>query len=211
MLVIDDYHVIDAKPIDDALTFLLEHLPPRMRLVIGTREDPQVPLAWLRGGGQLSELRVTDLRFTQPEAAGLLNEAMGLQLSVEDIAALETRTEGWVAGLQLAALSLRGHTDASSFIQSFSGSHHFVLDYLLEEVLHRQSESVQTFLLRTSILDQMCGQLCDVVLGDTTASGQATLESCSDSGFTRAAPVERGGISSAPTSSLSLWAATPAT
>jgi len=94
VLVIDDYHVIDAKPIDDALTFLLEHLPPRMRLVVATREDPQVPLARLRGGGQLSELRVTDLRFTQPEAAALLNEAMGLQLSVEDIAALETRTEG---------------------------------------------------------------------------------------------------------------------
>jgi len=176
VLVIDDYHVIDAKPIDDALTFLVEHLPPRMRLVIATREDPQIPLERLRGGGQLSELRVTDLRFSHFEAAALLNQAMGLELSSDDIAVLETRTEGWVAGLQLAALSLQGRTDASNFIQSFSGSHHFVLDYLLEEVLHRQSESVQTFLLRTSILDQMCGQLCDVVLGDTTASGQATLE-----------------------------------
>ena len=130
-----------------------------MRLVIATREDPQTPLARLRGGGQLSELRVTDLRFSHFEAAALLNQAMGLELSSDDIAVLETRTEGWVAGLQLAALTLQGRTDASNFIQSFSGSHHFVLDYLLEEVLHRQSESVQTFLLRTSILDQMCGQL----------------------------------------------------
>src|SRR5438105_15194907 len=141
---------------------------PRMRLVIATREDPQMPLARLRGGGSCRNCASRTCALTQPEAAALLNEAMGLQLSVEDIAALETRTEGWVAGLQLAALSLQGQTDASSFIQFFSGSHHFVLDYLLEEVLHRQSESVQTFLLRTSILDQMCGQLCDVLLGDTT-------------------------------------------
>ncbi|HEY3059308.1 MAG TPA: LuxR C-terminal-related transcriptional regulator [Chloroflexota bacterium] len=176
VLVIDDYHVIDAKPVDDALSFLLEHLPPRMRLVVASREDPQLPLARLRGGGQLSELRVADLRFSQSEAAALLNDAKGLELSSEDIAALETRTEGWVAGLQLAALSLQGQADASSFIQSFSGSHHFVLDYLIEEVLQRQSDSVQTFLLRTSILDQMCGSLCDAVLGDATASGQATLE-----------------------------------
>jgi LuxR family transcriptional regulator, maltose regulon positive regulatory protein len=176
VLVIDDYHLIDAKPVDAALTFLLEHLPPQIRLVIATREDPRLPLARLRGGGQLSELRATDLRFTPSEAAGFLNHAMGLHLSEEDIATLETRTEGWIAGLQLAALSLQGHADTSSFIQSFTGSHHFVLDYLLEEVLQRQSERVQTFLLRTSILDHLCGSLCDAVLRDPSASGQATLE-----------------------------------
>jgi LuxR family transcriptional regulator, maltose regulon positive regulatory protein len=175
VLVVDDYHVIDAKPVDTAVTFLLEHLPPQMRMVIATREDPQLPLARLRGS-QLSELRVTDLRFTPSEAVGFLNQAMGLHLSTEDIATLETRTEGWIAGLQLAALSLQGRPDATNFIQSFTGSHHFVLDYLLEEVLQRQSESVQTFLLRTSILDHLCGPLCDAVVRDSTASGQATLE-----------------------------------
>src|SRR5712691_5868317 len=111
VLVIDDYHVIDAKPVDAALAFLLEHLPPHMRVVIATREDPQLPLARLRGRGQLSELRVADLRFTPSEAAGFLNQAMGLNLSAEEVATLETRTEGWIAGLQLAALSLQGHPD----------------------------------------------------------------------------------------------------
>src|SRR6266508_1940299 len=146
VLVLDDYHLIDAKPIDTALTFLLEHLPPQMHLVIATREDPQVPLARLRARGQLTELRVTDLRFTRSEAAEFLNQMMGLNLSTEDIAALEERTEGWIAGLQLAAISMQGHQDTTSFIRSFTGSHHFVLDYLLEEVLKQQLASVQTFL-----------------------------------------------------------------
>src|SRR5205807_10262310 len=121
-------------------------------------------------------VRATDLRFTPAEAAAFLNQAMGLHLSIEDIVALERRTEGWIAGLQLAALSLQGHEDAASFIRSFTGSHHFVLDYLLEEVLGQQSESLQTFLLRTSILDRLCGPLCDAVLMDPAVSGQATLE-----------------------------------
>ncbi|OQY35750.1 MAG: LuxR family transcriptional regulator [Anaerolineaceae bacterium 4572_5.2] len=164
ILVLDDYHLIEAQTIHQALTLLLEHLPPQMHLVIATREDPHLPLARLRARGQLTELRVTDLRFTFPEAAGFLNQAMGLNLSAEDIAALETRTEGWIAGLQLAAISMQGHKDATSFIKSFTGSHHFVLDYLAEEVLQQQSESVQTFLLRTSILDRLCGPLCDAVL-----------------------------------------------
>ena len=176
ILVLDDYHVIDSKPVDQALTFLLEHLPPQMHLVIATREDPHLPLARLRARGQLTELRAADLRFTPAEAAEFLNRMMGLNLSVEDIAALETRTEGWIAGLQLAAISMQGHQDATSFIQSFTGSHHFVLDYLIEEVLQQQSESVQTFLLRTSILDRLCGPLCDAVLGSPSASGQETLE-----------------------------------
>ena len=176
VLVLDDYHVIDAKPIDHALTFLLEHLPPQMHLVIATREDPQLPLARLRARGQLTELRATDLRFTPSEAAGFLNQVMGLNLSAEDIAALETRTEGWIAGLQLAAISLQGHQDTTSFIKSFTGSHHFVLDYLVEEVLQQQPESIQTFLLRTSILDRLCGSLCDAVLLNPSVSGQETLE-----------------------------------
>ena len=176
LLVLDDYHVIDSKPVDQALTFLLEHLPPQVHLVIATREDPHLPLARLRARGQLAELRAADLRFTPVEAAEFLNQVMGLNLSAEDIAALETRTEGWIAGLQLAAISMRGQKDVTGFIQSFTGSHHFVLDYLVEEVLQQQSESVQTFLLRTSILDRMCGPLCDAVLLAPAASGQAMLE-----------------------------------
>jgi ATP/maltotriose-dependent transcriptional regulator MalT len=176
VLVLDDYHVIDSKPIDSALTFLVEHLPPNVRLVIATREDPDLPLARLRAGDQLTELRVTDLRFTPSEAAEFLNQVMHLSLSAEDIAALETRTEGWIAGLQLAAISMKGQKDVTSFIKSFTGSHNFVMDYLVEEVLQQQSESVQTFLLRTSILDRLCGPLCDAVLLDVPASGQETLQ-----------------------------------
>jgi LuxR family maltose regulon positive regulatory protein len=176
VLILDDYHVIDAQPVNQALTFLIEHLPPQMHLVIATREDPDLPLARLRARSQLIELRAADLRFTPTEAAEFLNQVMGLNLSAENIAALETRTEGWIAGLQLAAISMQGHQDAASFIQSFTGSHHFVMDYLVEEVLQQQPESVQTFLLRTSILDRLCGPLCDAVLLDPSASGQETLE-----------------------------------
>lgn len=176
ILVLDDYHVIETQSLNQALTFLIEHLPPQLHLVIATREDPPFPLARWRARGQLNELRAANLRFTPTEAAGFLNEVMGLNLSTEDIAALETRTEGWIAGLQLAALSMQGHQDTASFIKSFTGSHHFVLDYLLEEVLQKQSESVQTFLLRTSILDRLCGPLCDAIVLDPSASGQEILE-----------------------------------
>jgi LuxR family maltose regulon positive regulatory protein len=176
ILVLDDYHAIDSKPVDQVLTFLLEHMPPQMYLVIATREDPQLPLARLRARGQLTELRAADLRFTPVESAEFLNQKMGLNLSPENIIALEARTEVWIAGLQLAALSMQGHQDAASFIQSFTGSHHFVLDYLVDEVLGQQPESIQTFLLRTSILDRMCGSLCDAVLLTHSASGQETLE-----------------------------------
>jgi LuxR family maltose regulon positive regulatory protein len=174
VLVLDDYHLIDAQPIHDALTFLLRHLPPQVHLVIAAREDPPLPLARLRARGQLTELRATDLRFTSSEAAEFLNQVMGLDLSAEDIAALERRTEGWIAGLQLAAISMRGHKDVSGFIQSFTGSHRFVLDYLVEEVLERQSESIQNFLLQTAILDRLTGSLCDTLTGQD--NGQATLE-----------------------------------
>jgi LuxR family maltose regulon positive regulatory protein len=165
VLVLDDYHVIDSKPVDQLLAFLFEHLPPQMHLVIATREDPDLPLARLRARGQLTELRAAGLRFTPAEAAEFLNHMMGLDLSPENITALETRTEGWVAGLQMAALSMQGHHDASGFIQSFTGSHRFILDYLVEEVLQRQPERVSSFLLHTSILDQICGPLCDAVTG----------------------------------------------
>ena len=174
--VLDDYHVLDARPVDDALAFLVEHLPPQLHLVIATREDPALPLARLRARGQLTELRAADLRFTPSEAADFLNQVMGLNLTADDIAALETRTEGWIAGLQLAAISLQGREDVAGFIRSFAGSHHFVLDYLVEEVLQRQPEFIQTFLLRTSILDRLCGPLCDAVMLDASASGQETLE-----------------------------------
>ena len=136
---------------------------PQMHLVIATREDPLLPLARLRARGQLTELRAADLRFSSSEAAEFLNQVMGLDLSAEDIAALETRTEGWIAGLQLAAISMQGRKDTASLIKSFTGSHRFVLDYLIEEVLEQQSESVQAFLLQTAILDRLTGSLCDAL------------------------------------------------
>jgi LuxR family maltose regulon positive regulatory protein len=176
ILVLDDYHTLNSEPIDHALTFLLDHLPPQMHLVITTREDPSLPLARLRARGQLTELRAADLQFTPAEAADFLNRVMGLTLSDGDVAALETRTEGWIAGLQLAAVSMQGHQDTAGFIKSFTASHRFVLDYLVEEVLQQQSERIQTFLLRTSILNRMCGPLCDALLPGPSASGQATLD-----------------------------------
>lgn len=176
ILVLDDYHVVDSAKIVHALTYFIESLPAQVHLVIATREDPDLPLARLRARGQLIELRVRDLRFTESEAAEFLNLTMGLHLPPEDIAALETRTEGWIAGLQLAALSMQGLEDTAGFIESFTGSHHFVLDYLIEEVLHKQPGIVQTFLLQTSILDRMCGPLCDAVLLDASIKGQEMLE-----------------------------------
>ena len=176
VLVLDDFHVIDAEPVNLAVNFLIEHLPPQIHMVIATREDPSLPLSRLRARGQLTEIRAADLRFTPTEAADFLNRVMGLDLSAEDVAALEARTEGWIAGLQLAAISMRGYPSATGFIKSFTGSHHFVMDYLIEEVLQQQSEDIQTFLLQTSILDRLCGPLCDAVLGSSSPSGQETLE-----------------------------------
>ncbi|GHO42091.1 LuxR C-terminal-related transcriptional regulator [Ktedonospora formicarum] len=176
VLVLDDYHAIDAKQVNQVLAYLVAHLPPHMHLVIATREDPHLPLARLRARDQLIELRAIHLQFISSESTAFLNQMMGLTLSAEDIDALERRTEGWIAGLQLAALSLQGHEDATGFIASFTGSHHFVLDYLMEEVLGQQSGRVQKFLLHTSILDRMSGPLCDAVVLDSTMSGQATLE-----------------------------------
>lgn len=175
IVVLDDYHVIESQSINDVVTFLLEHLPPKMHIVITTREDPPFPLARLRVRSQLTEVRANDLRFTLEEATAFLNQVMGLHLSKDAITALEKRTEGWIAGLHLAALSLQSQPDPTNFITSFTGSHRFVLDYLVEEVLEQQPEHIQTFLLHTAILDRMCGPLCDAVLNDPTDSGQTTL------------------------------------
>lgn len=174
ILVLDDYHVIEQQAVDDMLNFLLEHLPTTLHLVLATREDPQLPLARLRARGQLNEIRVADLRFSLAESGEFLRKVMGLQLPDQAIAKLEARTEGWIAGLQLAALSLQGQSDHTSFIETFSGQHQFILDYLLEEVLQHQSAEIQTFLVQTSMLERMCGPLCDAVLNQTTS--QALLE-----------------------------------
>lgn len=174
LIILDDYHTVDFQEIDRVPAFLVEHQPMQMHLVIATREDPILPLARMRARGQLNELRADDLRFTSSEAAEFLNQMMGLSLSKEDIAALEIRTEGWIAGLQLAALSMQSRRDTDSFIQSFTGSHRFVLDYLVEEVLQRQPEHIRRFLLQTSILDRLCGSLCNAIT--TQEDGKAMLE-----------------------------------
>lgn len=168
-LVLDDYHLVDAKAVDDALLFLLQHLPPQLHIIITTREDPNIPLAQLRARGHLNEIRASDLRFTHDEAADFLNQMMGLNLTAAEIAALESRTEGWIAGLQLAAISMQSHAATgehgrSAFIQAFTGSHRFIMDYLVEEVLEQQPPHIQSFLLHTSILNRLCASLCDAVM-----------------------------------------------
>jgi LuxR family maltose regulon positive regulatory protein len=170
ILVLDDYHSINAQSIHDALAFLLEHLPPRMHLVVATRADPPVPTARLHGRGQVTDLRQSDLRFTLDEAAEFLNQVMGLGLSAEDVDALDKRTEGWIAGLQMAAVSMQGRDDTAGFVRAFVGSHRYILDYLGEEVLRQQPEHVQRFLLQTAILERLTGPLCDTVV----AIGQLT-------------------------------------
>ncbi|MFI4983186.1 MAG: helix-turn-helix transcriptional regulator, partial [Nevskiales bacterium] len=178
ILVLDDYHIVEIQPIHEALTFLLDHLPRQLHLAIASRADPPLPLARLRARGELTELRAADLRFTPDEAAGFLNLVMGLGLAADDIAALETRTEGWIAGLQMAALALRGpmsmqgREDVAGFVQAFTGSHRYIIDYLVEEVLQRQPEQIQNFLLQTSILDQLSGPLCEAVTGQADGSGR---------------------------------------
>lgn len=163
ILVLDDYHTIAAQPIHDALAFLLDHLPPNVLLVLNTRSDPPLPLGRLRARGKLLELRAADLRFTAEEAAEFLNRVMGLNLTAPQVRALEGRTEGWVAGLQLAALSMRGQRDVSGFITAFTGSHRYVMDYLVDEVLSRQEPALESFLLQTSILDRLNADLCNAV------------------------------------------------
>ncbi len=167
VLVLDDYHLITNGAIHEGLAFLLDHLPENAHLAVATRADPPLPLARLRGRGQLTELRQADLRFTPEEAAAFLERVFGLDLSPEEVAALEERTEGWITGLQLAALSMRGQDDVSGFVSAFTGSHRYILDYLTEEVLRRQPEDIRHFLLHTSVLDRLSGSLCDAVLRES--------------------------------------------
>jgi ATP/maltotriose-dependent transcriptional regulator MalT len=175
VLVLDDYHVITSAEVQEAMTFLLDHLPDQLHLMMATRADPPLPLARLRSRGQLVEIRGADLRFTRDEAREFLNQAMGLELDTPDVDALEERTEGWIAGLQLAALSLRAmqtRPEVESFIEAFTGSNRFVIDYLADEVLARQPTDVRDFLLRTAVLDRLTGPLCDAVL---SRSGSAAV------------------------------------
>src|SRR5215472_1001551 len=192
LLVLDDYHLIDAAPVHASLTFLLEHQPAGLHLVLASRSDPPLRLARLRAAGQLGELRAAELRFTEQEAAALLHDAMGADLPSAAVAALEARTEGWAAGLQLAALSLRGQADPVGFVTAFSGSHRYVLDYLGQEVLDRQEAELRGFLLETSVLDRLSGVLCDAVTG--RAGSQAMLEE-----------IERAGLFLVPLDEVRGW------
>ena len=192
VLVLDDYHLIDAREVQDGMAFLLEHLPPQIHLVIAGRADPALPLARLRGRGELIEVRAADLRFTPQEVAAYLNGAMGLALTARDVAALEGRTEGWIAALQMAALSMQGRDDVAGFIAGFAGDDRYIVDYLAEEVLQRQPEHVQHFLLQTSVLDRLSGPLCDAVTGQ-------------NGGKARLAALERGNLFLMPLDDHRRW------
>ncbi|HJZ46335.1 MAG TPA: hypothetical protein VKE41_04185 [Roseiflexaceae bacterium] len=172
ILALDDYHVIERSAIDDALAFLIDHAPPTIHLVISTRADPSLPLPRWRARGELVEIRARDLRFTADEAATFLNEVMRIDLSPADVAILEARTEGWIAGLQLAALSLQGADNVSTLIHAFRGSNRYILDYLADEVLYRQPPEAKQFLLYTSILDRFSAELCDAVLGEGRSAAE---------------------------------------
>ena len=173
-VVLDDYHLVDGPDLQPSVSYLVEHLPPQVHLVISTRVDPALPLARLRARGELVEIRAADLRFTLTEASAYLNDVAALAITPGDVATLETRTEGWIAALQLAALSLRGRADATAFIAAFAGDDRYIVDYLAEEVLNRQPPHVRDFLLQTSILDRMSGPLCEAVTGN--AGSQDMLE-----------------------------------
>ncbi|MGW1340035.1 LuxR C-terminal-related transcriptional regulator [Kribbella sp. NPDC002412] len=195
LLVLDDYHVIDAPEVHEAMTFLLDHAPDHLHLLVATRTDPPFPLPRLRSRGQLTEVRAADLRFAPTEAAEFLNDAMGLQLGEDDVQRLDERTEGWIAGLQLAALSLRGtadRADVAEFISAFTGSNRFVIDYLVDEVLARQSADVRDFLLRTAVLDRLTGPLCDALTSRT--DGGKTL-----------ADLDRGNVFLVPLDAERSW------
>jgi len=192
VLVLDDYHLLEAREVQDGMAYLLEHLPPQIHLVIAGRADPALPVARLRARGELVEIRAADLRFTPDEAAAYLNEVMGLALTAPDVAALEGRTEGWIAALQMAALSMQGRDDVAGFIAGFAGDDRYIVDYLAEEVLDRQPEPVKNFLLQTSILDRLTGPLCDAVTGQ-------------DGGKVRLAALERGNLFLVPLDDHRQW------
>jgi LuxR family transcriptional regulator, maltose regulon positive regulatory protein len=176
VLVLDDYQFITSQPIHEALAYLLEHITPNLHVVIASRADPPFPLARLRAQGDLLELRTDDLRFTLPEMLAFFNSTMSLDLPNEDVEILSGRTEGWAVGLQMAAISIQGNPDRAQFIRTFSGSHRFILDYLIEEVLSQQSEPVRDFLLKTSILERLCSGLCEAVVGDGPEPAYRILE-----------------------------------
>ena len=192
LLVLDDYHLVDSGPVHESVAYLLENLPSGLQVIVSGRADPPLPLARLRARGQLAELRAADLRFTPEEAAALLGEATGQGLPGTAVTALVTRTEGWAAGLQLAGLSLRGHADPAGFAAAFSGSHRFVLDYLADEVLDGQTAQVRAFLLETSVLERLSGELCDAVTG--RAGSQAMLQD-----------IERAGLFLVPLDEVRGW------
>jgi LuxR family transcriptional regulator, maltose regulon positive regulatory protein len=195
ILILDDYHLIDAEPVHESLLLLLEHLPPGLKVVLASRSDPPLSLGRLRAGGQLAELHAAELRFSAEEAAALLQrvaEGASSALSDADVAVLTARTEGWAAGLQLAGLSLRGQADTAEFVAAFSGSHRYVLDYLAEEVLERLDGQMRDFLLETSVLERLSGELCDAVTG--RAGSQALLER-----------VERAGLFLVPLDEVRGW------
>ncbi len=192
ILILDDYHIIDSASVDNVLAYLLEHLPPQLHLVITTRSDPKLTLARYRARGQLTELRAADLRFASSEADGFLNRMMSLNLSAEEVTALETRTEGWIAGLQLAALSIQGREEVTGFIRTFAGDNRYIVDYLTEEVLKRQPQPIRSFLLKTAIIDRLCGPLCDAVTGQE--DGTAMLEA-----------LERGNLFVVPLDDKRQW------
>jgi LuxR family maltose regulon positive regulatory protein len=192
VVVLDDYHVIETHDVHEAMAYLVEHLPPKIRLVIGSRTDPTLPLARLRARGELVEIRAADLRFTPDEAAAYLSGMMGLDLTAQDVAALEARTEGWIAALQLAALSMQGRDDVAGFIAGFAGDDRYIVDYLVGEVLQRQPEPVRKFLLESSILSRLTGSLCDAVIGEN--GGSARLEA-----------LDRGNLFLVPLDDRRLW------
>ncbi|MEO0824349.1 MAG: helix-turn-helix transcriptional regulator, partial [Cyanobacteria bacterium J06642_9] len=191
-LVLDDYHAIATQTIHEGIGFLLSHLPPHMHLIIASRADPPLSLARLRSHGELTELRVSDLRFTPDEATAFLNQGMGLAISAMEVSALEQRTEGWIAGLQLAALSLQGREDIPDFVAAFSGDDRYIVDYLLEEVLQRQPDRIRHFLLQTAILERLSGALCDAVTDQS--DGQDMLET-----------LERGNLFLIPLDNKRQW------
>jgi LuxR family maltose regulon positive regulatory protein len=177
VLLLDDFHLVSAPDVHHSVAFFLDHLPPALHLVISTRADPPLPIARLRARGKLVEIRQADLRFTPAEAAAFLNRTMGLELSPDDVKTLAGRTEGWIAGLQMAAVSMRQRDDLSEFVRAFAGSHRYVMDYFMEEVLHRQPDDVQVFLLHTSILERLSAPLCAAVSSQSSPTGaQSILE-----------------------------------
>ncbi len=204
-LVLEDYHVVTAPAIHAALAWLVERLPAVLHLIIVTRSDPALPLARLRARGDLTELHADDLRFTPEEVSAFLNQTMGLALTAADLAALEARTEGWIAGLQLAALALQGHPDRADFIHTFTGTNRYIVDYLAAEVLAHQPAEMQTFLLDTSILDRLCGPLCEAVLGLSAPAGSGAPSSGEAAGQQQLEALERANLFVVPLDADRHW------